>query len=166
MFDYCRIRHDITNDSWISLLFLSLLSFIIFPNSCGAARGCYTTRRCVVFGGAGGSGVGWRAHVYVCVQMWAHPSKLCYCQNLTTQFLLIRQHHCGIARFLPPKSSQLLFLHHHAPTTTPPPPPLQKCVHHPPTPSSSPRCHVWALSSGCSFHFSVVLSTHCCVQSS
>lgn len=45
-------------------------------------------------------------------------------------------------------------------------------VRHPPHPpssssSSSPRCLVWALSSGCTFHFSIVLSTHCCcVQSS
>lgn len=31
---------------------------------------------------------------------------------------------------------------------------------------SSLHCYVWALSSGCTFHFGIVLSMHCCIQSS
>lgn len=37
-------------------------------------------------------------------------------------------------------------------------------THHPS--SSSLHCHVWAVSSGCTFHFGIVLSMHCCIQSS
>lgn len=44
-------------------------------------------------------------------------------------------------------------------STTPPPLPPSLLL-------SSLHSYVWALSSGCTFHFGIVLSMHCCIQSS
>lgn len=56
VFGYCRIRHNITHDSRISLLFFSCpLCLLSFPtNSHSAGRGCNTPRRCVAVGGGVG----------------------------------------------------------------------------------------------------------------